>query len=225
MVIGNGLIASAFKNYEKYDDIIIFASGVSNSHETYSAAFLREKILLERTLRKNKDRLIVYFSSAGMFDETKNLYLMHKYAMEHIIMDSGNHYIILRLPQVIGDGGNPNTLVNFIVNKIKKDEIIDVYENAYRSIVDVEHIERIIYTLHTIEHNYGRYNLHQIERIRVADLVNLIGIQLGIVPKINYIPSQIDIELKNSIIFTPLLKYLKIKDKSYTQMTIQKYVK
>ena len=39
MVIGNGLIAGQFNKYRDNDNVIIFASGVSNSKETNSKLF------------------------------------------------------------------------------------------------------------------------------------------------------------------------------------------
>ena len=39
MVIGNGMIANAFKQYENDDEVIIFASGVSNSKENNDSEF------------------------------------------------------------------------------------------------------------------------------------------------------------------------------------------
>ncbi|MEO7119531.1 MAG: hypothetical protein ABIY62_00460 [Ginsengibacter sp.] len=42
MVIGNGMIANRFISYKNNDDVIIFASGVSNSKDTIEENFLRE---------------------------------------------------------------------------------------------------------------------------------------------------------------------------------------
>ena len=42
MVIGNGLVASAFSKYKNDDDVIIFASGVSNSSTNKKEEFERE---------------------------------------------------------------------------------------------------------------------------------------------------------------------------------------
>lgn len=60
MVIGNGLLATAFSNYKGDNSILIFASGVSNSGNTNLSEFEREKSLLKSALDL-KLRLI-YFS-------------------------------------------------------------------------------------------------------------------------------------------------------------------
>lgn len=49
MIVGNGLIAKEFLEYSNSKNILIFASGVSNSKEERVDEFLRE----ENLLRKN----------------------------------------------------------------------------------------------------------------------------------------------------------------------------
>ena len=51
MIIGNGLIANLFTEHDR-ENIIFFASGVSNSLETEKSAFLREENLLRNTSQK-----------------------------------------------------------------------------------------------------------------------------------------------------------------------------
>ena len=54
MIIGNGLIASAFAGYEYCKNLLIFASGVSNSLETHLEPYERERKLLEKTIKEKK---------------------------------------------------------------------------------------------------------------------------------------------------------------------------
>ena len=81
MVIGNGLLGREFKKYNDFNNCIIFASGVSNSNETDNVEFEREKLLLIKTIKENKDMKIIYFSSvlAGI---TNNKYYGHKIELE-----------------------------------------------------------------------------------------------------------------------------------------------
>ena len=61
MIIGNGLLANAFKCLPQQENsVIIFASGVSNSKEFSKAAFDREKNLLLKSIKD--DAMLVYFS-------------------------------------------------------------------------------------------------------------------------------------------------------------------
>jgi nucleoside-diphosphate-sugar epimerase len=228
MVIGNGLIANAFLDYANNKDIIIFASGVSNSLETNQNIYNREKDLIKTCLEKNLDKTFVYFSSIFQPDAYKQIYMQHKMQMEFIIQALGKKFIILRLPQVIGKGGNANTLINFIVNKLKNNETIDVYKNTYRSLIDVADVERIIYTLCYIENNFGVYNLNSIEKLEIKNIVLLVANQLNKIAKINLIPAKVsDIkynEPRNSLIFKSLFEHLNINSKGYTESIIKKYI-
>jgi nucleoside-diphosphate-sugar epimerase len=231
MLIGNGLMSSAFADYQYIDGIVIFAAGVSNSLEINEDPYKREKELLEKTIKENIDKTIVYFSSVYQPDKRKELYMLHKSHMENIIESIARKYIILRLPQVIGHGGNSNILINYISDKLKRDEVIDVYENTYRSLIDVEDIEKIIYTLRYVERNYGIYTLNSIEELKVNEIVDLVAVQLNKIPKINLISKPITDNIQpyshqavNSLVFKALLDYLKIRPIGYTESIIKKYV-
>ena len=90
MIVGDGLIARAFKDSKlNYDDYIIFASGVSNSNETNINEFIREKKLLINILNQYPEKKIIYFNS--VLSETKsNDYYIHKCRMVDIIKISNN---------------------------------------------------------------------------------------------------------------------------------------
>ena len=52
MIIGNGLIANLFRENDR-ENVVFFASRVSNSLETEKSAFLREENLLRKHLTEN----------------------------------------------------------------------------------------------------------------------------------------------------------------------------
>ena len=54
MIIGNGLIASIFSDIDS-DELLIFASGVSNSTCASDNEYLRERNLLIESINKNND--------------------------------------------------------------------------------------------------------------------------------------------------------------------------
>ena len=120
MIIGNGLIAQSFRpHFDKYEDtVILFASGVSNSKLTLESEYVREQLLLKDALKLNK--LLVYFSTCSIFDPTlqDSKYIQHKLAMESLIEKNDKH-LIVRLPNVVGKIGNPNTMYNFFINQIR----------------------------------------------------------------------------------------------------------
>ncbi|MFQ6310265.1 hypothetical protein [Lysobacter capsici] len=87
MIVGNGLIAEAFKaRYEHDRTVVIFASGVSNSSETSEQAFLRERRLLLETLRTAEGKF-VYFSTCSLTDADRQAtpYAVHKLEMESLV--------------------------------------------------------------------------------------------------------------------------------------------
>ena len=83
MVIGNGLVAKGFSAYNRDSNIVVFASGVSNSTTTSEAAFSREAGLLSEILRQHTEKKIVYISTCSIYDESLNdsAYVRHKLAM------------------------------------------------------------------------------------------------------------------------------------------------
>ena len=141
MIIGNGLLAKSFANFDS-DDFLIFVSGVSNSLETDPFEFLREETLLRDSLKNNPSLKLIYFSTCSIYDASKklSLYVLHKLKMEKIIEENAQDYIIYRVGNVIGHGGNRNTLFNFLVNKIKNSESFKLYKNAKRPLIDVNDI-------------------------------------------------------------------------------------
>jgi nucleoside-diphosphate-sugar epimerase len=141
MIIGRGLIAGIFAQYDE-DDLLIFASGVSNSLEVRAAEFEREKSLLINSLNSYPDKKIIYFSTCSICDPSKeeSPYVLHKLAMEQLIEKHADRYIILRVGNVVGHGGNPNTLFNFLSNCIRNDLHFTLHSKAGRILIDAEHI-------------------------------------------------------------------------------------
>jgi len=66
MVVGNGLLANTFKSYSDNEDVIIFASGVSNSGCVDPEQFKRESNLVAKY--KTSKKLFVYFSTSSIED-------------------------------------------------------------------------------------------------------------------------------------------------------------
>lgn len=144
MIVGNGLIASLFTEYDK-ENIIFFASGVSNSLETRKEEFLREENLIKKTIVENPNKVLIYFSTCSVYDssKTESQYVLHKLKMEQIIIQLCPQYLILRLSNAVGNGGNPNLLMNYLVRSVKNEEIINVHTKATRNLIDVEDIKNI----------------------------------------------------------------------------------
>lgn len=148
MIVGKGLIASLFTAYDR-ENTIFFASGVSNSLETRVEEFLREENLIKNTIVENPDKIFVYFSTCSIYDSSKtgSDYVLHKLKMEQLIKKSCNQFLILRVSNAVGKGGNPNLLMNYIVRAVKNDEIINIHTKATRNLIDVDDIREITFNI------------------------------------------------------------------------------
>ena len=227
MIVGNGLIASGFKeDYENDEHFLIFAAGVSNSFETDSNEFEREEDLLIKTLLENKEKHLIYFSSFIDKSESKKKYANHKLKIESIIKKSKNYYTILKLPQAVGHGGNQNTLVNFIVNKLKNNERINAYKNVYKSLIDVADIKGIVDVLVKKWHDKNTYvEFPYVEKLSALEIVHIISNRLNITPNIELIEHEVNDLPELSLVGKIILKHLNIEPNGYTERVIKKYVK
>jgi nucleoside-diphosphate-sugar epimerase len=136
MIVGRGVLANAFKNSADRDNSrIIFASGVSNSLETKECEFERESDLLHRYLEYNSP--LIYFSTCSLYynDSSLTPYMAHKLELEKLVLSYPENYVF-RLSQVVGSGGNPATIANYLHQKILSSEHFLVYRNTFRNLID-----------------------------------------------------------------------------------------
>lgn len=148
MIVGNGLIANAFKPRFEHDQAVtIFASGVSNSSEVREDAFQRERRLLLETIDRSTG-VFVYFSTCSLTDPDRQLtpYVEHKVETEKLLGTlSGS--MVFRLPQVVGRTANPHTLTNFLASRILSGSPFTIWANAIRTLIDVDDVALIGSTL------------------------------------------------------------------------------
>jgi hypothetical protein len=105
MIIGNGNIAKCLKDR---DDLVFFASGVSNSSCIDEKEYAREFNLLKTV---SKDKHIVYFSNLGIYYK-KDRYTQHKIDVEDYIRNNYKSYTIVRI-EVCEWVKTPHTILNF----------------------------------------------------------------------------------------------------------------
>lgn len=171
MIIGRGLIANVFKDINR-EDIIFFASGVSNSLETDINQFSRERDLIEKTIEINPTKKFVYFSTCSIYDSSKyaSAYVLHKLDMENLIEKIAQNFLICRVSNAVGNGGNSNLLINYLVNNIKENNPILVHQKATRNLIDVEDIGNI--TLRLLDEKINTIqNIAYIENFSVLEIV------------------------------------------------------
>ncbi len=119
-IVGSGDIASVLQERE---GIVFFASGVSNSGELPESEYQREKDLL---LQQDRSQRIVYFGSLSIFySDTR--YTQHKREMEELVKGNFDKYCIVRIGN-IDFGDNPHTLINFLRNKYKSGEPLQIMD-------------------------------------------------------------------------------------------------
>ena len=112
MIIGNGSIA---KILEDREDIVFFASGVSNSSCTDEKEYKREFNLLKSITTDNH---IVYFSNLGIYYK-QDRYTQHKQEVEEFIRDNYKSYTIVRI-EVCEWVKTPNTILNVFKHQLAK---------------------------------------------------------------------------------------------------------
>jgi nucleoside-diphosphate-sugar epimerase len=224
MIIGNGLIARAFKSYFDNDsDFIVFASGVSNSSETSLNEFNRERSLLLNAIAENK--FLLYFSTCSLYDgELKNSpYVQHKKEMEALVSES-RLFVIFRLPQLIGKTENQNTLTNYIFSHIVKGIKFCVWKKAQRNIIDIEDVANIVNYLirHTNIHN-SVINVACSFSISMPTLISIFEKVIGISAKYELIDSGVPYAIDVTRVLEVLPKLGINFDDDYIEKIIRKY--
>lgn len=166
MVIGNGDLATAIlEGSLDREDINFFASGVSNSSCSDPKKFNREFELLRSMPRQVH---LVYFSTLSIY-YGHSPYIAHKKKMEQWVRISFDSYTIVRMGN-ISFGVNPNTLINYLKNKIKNNEHYDV-QPVFRYIIDKEEFIHWMKMILVRERN--EMNLTG-NRLKVEEIISMI---------------------------------------------------
>lgn len=159
MIIGNGDIASALKEVDR-DNLLFFASGVSNSQETDEEEYSRERHLL---VNQNRNYHIVYFSSLAVFYTTSR-YVRHKKEMESVVKRFFPMHTIVRIGNITW-GNNPHTFLN--AYKAKPYEPKDEYRYMLEK-------EEFLHWIKLIPQWNCEMNIPG-QRMKVADVVKKYG--------------------------------------------------
>ena len=150
MIFGRGILAAAFSSYEVPENFHFFCKGVSNSLETDLNAFDREMYELNEVL-KSDNKPIYYFSSVAVDNlHSSSIYYAHKRRIENLLISSGRARIV-RLPQVIGTGGNKTNLLNYFIATIRSGSPLRLNSLARRNFVKATDVARVVLSTHNIE--------------------------------------------------------------------------
>ncbi len=123
--------------------------------------------LLKESIDKYNNRSLVYFSTCSVYDQQEkgSAYVQHKLHIEDFIQTRVKQYHIFRVSNLVGTSSNPNTVLNFFFNHLKNGVNFDLWTNAYRNIIDVDHAYLIM------DHILKR-NLFPNQVINIANQVN-----------------------------------------------------
>ncbi|MBS1730968.1 MAG: NAD-dependent epimerase/dehydratase family protein [Bacteroidetes bacterium] len=140
MIIGNGMVAKGFRAYDQNDEVIIFASGVSNSANTDRSQFDKEQAILEKAILENPFRKFIYFSTCSVYDHSLRQapYVLHKLAMEALIENTHSNFLIFRVSNIAGKTKNPHTVLNYFYNHIMDGSHFNLWETAQRNIISMD---------------------------------------------------------------------------------------
>lgn len=199
MIVGSGLIARSLAKIDS-SNFIFFASGVSNSQEADENQFARERNLLTRFLGE-KSLDFFYFSTCSVLDKTPIMspYVSHKLKMEELVLNHSGKSCVVRLPNVVGPGGNQNNLINFIKNRLVSGEEIKVYEDARRYLLDVEDIPSVLYSYKSLEITGNRtFNIVPNESISVLKIISTLeGSGKFRIPNVTLLPGGSHYEINS----------------------------
>jgi nucleoside-diphosphate-sugar epimerase len=225
VIVGQGMIAKAFSFYGTSKDVLIFASGVSDSLETRGTAFKREAVLLQEWLAKVNAATFVYFSTCSIYDPTlvESPYVQHKITMEEIVRFKAENYLIFRLPQAVGKTTS-RTLIKYLFDMIQSGQQFEVWTTASRNLIDCEDIFKVCnYVLENRMFLNRTINIASTTKVSVPRIVEIIEEILN--KKANIVPvskgSSHDISL---IDIQPVFEAIGIEfDEQYPERVIRKY--
>jgi len=224
MIVGNGMLATAFRAIES-EKTCIYAAGVSNSTCTEDVEFVRELRLLEKTLEANPSDLFVYFSTCSIADGAAqdSAYVIHKKRIEELIKSRGN-YLLFRLPQVAGRTSNPNTLLNYLNSRIQQEATFQIWRNASRNIIDIDDVVEVAkeIILNSAKRNQT-INIANSKSVHLLEIIQAFEHLHQKKAKYSLIDRGVDYKIDVSAI-SDIASTLKIDfENSYLERTIKKY--
>jgi len=220
------MIANRFMSYKDNNDIIIFASGVSNSKDTIEENFIREFQLLHKTVSDYTDKTLVYFSTCSLEDNDLALapYVIHKKTVEEFIKNNVARFYLFRISNLAGTSNNPYTLLNYFIFNILKNLPLTVWKNAYRNIIGIDDMFSIAnHLLQTKENINAIINIANPVNYSVPYIVKTIEHHLNKRATVNELDRGDDYKIDVSLI-EPLFNKLNIQfNENYLAALLKKY--
>ncbi len=196
MIIGKGLIAKSLEGYDR-EGVVFIAAGVSNSKCFDAKEFDREKMLVKELVELHPDKKIVYFSTLSILDPVMkhNPYVINKLYLEHFISENCNSYTIVRTSNLVGRGGNPNTIFNYLIDHVKNQKEFVLWKGSERNFILDDHFAQILNYIINQNNKQELVNIYNPCNYDVAELVKVIERFTGKIAK--YKSKNIQSKLSN----------------------------
>lgn len=226
MLIGRGMIADRFCDYELQSQYMIFAGSVHDSTISDADIFAEEEKALKAALSKSGDIPCAYFSSCSILDpEVQGTpYVEHKIRMEKILQQSGRQFWIFRLPQLVGPTDVKSNVVNFFVDQIYTQKSFELEGQATHNFIDIDDVHVI--ASHIIKTGLKKnsiINVASSKQSALSDLVTSIEGALGLTAEYKTLDKGTGFAIDISEI-EPLLETLEVSfDNAYLYRLVDKY--
>ena len=225
MIVGNGVIAKACADVD-HDEVLIFASGVSNSRENRITEYEREKKLFVKTIEGCGLNKLIYFSTSSVIDPSlsESSYVKFKLEMEEYALNAHPNVLILRLPQVLGYSNNQSQLGNFLYDAIENEKVFNLYTNACRYLMLAEDLKVIVSVL--IEHGKQNhiYNVAYSNRSKMQEIVQLFELNFMKKAKFNKVDKGECYTIDNADFIQLIDENKQLHLNSKTSQIIEKFV-
>ena len=226
MIIGRGMLANKFADYEYDNNVVILASGVSNSKEVLQSEFDREERLIREVIHKYQDKIIVYFSTSSMYDpdSRSSVYTLNKLKFEQLIIKHVKKFYIFRLTQIIGRSNN-NTLINFLINHISNGQEFMIWKNVTRNLIALEDVYNIInFIIKTQIMQNEVINIANPNNISILDIVKYVELVVQSIGNYNILDNGSPFDSVNVSKIKPIISRLAInfQDDDYYKNAIEK---
>ncbi len=230
MIIGNGMLAKGFTAlYQDDDNVVIFASGVSDSQTTSVESYQREESLLKEILHSLDNKLLVYFSTCSIDEpNAETMYTKHKLKLEQLIADKAQSYYIFRLSQVAGKSNKHGFFIHYLMYHISKGIEFNVWKNTNRNVIDIEDVVKIVsymidksYMMNSVINIASPYNLKVLEYVK--EIESRLDIEANYILVDKGSPFEIEIDIVHSLVDSIGVDFL--TQKKYLSNLIEKYYK
>jgi len=230
-IVGNGLLGREFKKFISPGlDVLIVASGVSNSLVISDDDCLREEELLSKLLNKVSCKVLpIYLSSCAIQAEgVKTKYMLHKSKMERLFLSKCDG-TIFRLPQVVGPGANPVQLVPWLFRSTIEGFPVQIQRGATRNIILASDVAKISIELakKIIQGEVQKRSVYIIANtvnLFVPEILCLVESIVGKKARVSFILDGLASLISPSEEQHEIARNLKISfDEKYTERTLQIY--